>query len=63
MKHPRESRRPSLGPMADTQDLAGDNRKARRYLKRLRRRARRRWERADPEGAHALEGRYDGWYS
>lgn len=59
MKKPRVY----LGPMADTQDLCGAHMGARRYLKRLRRRARRRWERADPEGAHALEGRYDGWYS
>lgn len=58
-------KRPHLGPMADTHHLAGgsSNQGARRYLKRLRRRARRRWERQDPEGAHALEGRYDGWYS
>lgn len=50
-----------LGPKADTPSQW--SRGARKWAKRMRRRARRRLEKRDPEGAQAMEGKYDGWLS
>lgn len=64
-----------LGPMADIRGSKATHLKwpknipcwgangARKWAKRMRRRARRRLEKRDPEGARAMEGKYDGWLS